>query len=148
MSYRGFLKDSGGGKRLRFVMPGYDANDENVPPNKVIFDSDNIGTLSILHSGVYNWNGNSPTNQWVTIASWPTLSFVPLCYFMSRHAAYPASEARTQNFLPFNPAAGVAVASLADNMIRVKNNGIDLKYYASVPTTTLIYWYAFNLKAA
>lgn len=148
MTYRGYLKDNGGSKRLRFVMPGYDADDENVPPNKVIFDSDNIGTLSILYSGVYSWNGNSPTNQWVTIATWPTLSFVPLCYFMSRHAAYPTSEARTRNFLPFDSAAGAAVASLADNMIRVKNNGIDLKYRAALPGITNIHWYAFNLKAA
>lgn len=148
VTYRGYLKDSGGAKRLRFVMPGYDADDENVPPNKVIFDSNNIGTLSILHSGVYSWDGSAASQQWVTIATWPALSFVPLCHFLYRHSVYPSTDVRTQNFLPFRSGTGSNVASLADNMIRVKNNGIDLKYYASATGVSLIYWYAFNIKAA
>ncbi|MBB6011867.1 hypothetical protein HNR59_001212 [Aquamicrobium lusatiense] len=148
MTLRGYMKRINGSLRMRFVMPGYDADDENVPPNKVIFDSDNIGTLSILLSGVYSWNGESPTDQWVPIATWSALSFVPLCYFVSRQAAYPASEARTQNFLPLHPTAGQAIVSLTNNMIRVKKNGIDLKYRGSQPGTTHIYWYAFNLRAA
>lgn len=148
MTYRGYLKDSGGSKRLRFVMPGYDANDENVPPNKVIFDSDNIGTLSILHSGSYTWPASSNTDAWVRIASWSPLPFVPLCHFLFR-AAYPSEEVRTLNFLPasFTGANAAVRSATLNNMFRITKSGIDMKYYAAQQNMT-VFWYAFNLAVA
>lgn len=80
---RGYLRTEGGDSRLRIVMPGYDADDPSVPPNKVVFDSDDIGTLSIIYSGTYTLtlSGNVSNLQ---IASWPALPFVPLCLFRFR----------------------------------------------------------------
>lgn len=77
---RGYLKTDGDAKRLRFVMPGYDADDPDTPPNKVIFDSKDIGTLSILAAGEKVWTGVGQTDPMETIATWE-LDFVPLCTF-------------------------------------------------------------------
>lgn len=78
---RGFLKDVGGVKRMRFVKPGYDANNMNIPQDAVIFDSEDIGNLSIYaqdewNSGVKTTGGTQYND--VQIASWPALPFVPL----------------------------------------------------------------------
>jgi hypothetical protein len=74
---KGYLKTSGGAKRLRFVKDGYDATDESVPPNKVIFDSNNIATVAILETGSYTWSNF--TNSGLTKVSTWDYGFVPLC---------------------------------------------------------------------
>lgn len=74
MSYRGYLKDSGGSKRLRFVMPGYDADDENTPSNKVIFDTNSDAVLNIYAQG--QWTGTVPSSG-TYIASWPNIGYAP-----------------------------------------------------------------------
>ncbi|RWE78803.1 hypothetical protein [Mesorhizobium sp.] len=74
---RGYIKTSGSAKRLRFVKPGYDATDESVPPNKVIFDSNNIATAAILETGSQTWSHftNVPLTR---VSAWD-YGFVPLC---------------------------------------------------------------------
>lgn len=77
---KGFLKTSGT-SRLRFVESGYDANNMSVPDNKVIFDSDDIGNLSIYRQG--EWfsgvsSGSGVILNDVPIATWPELPFTPL----------------------------------------------------------------------
>lgn len=73
---RGFLKDIGGSKRMRFVKPGYDANDLNVPANAVIFDSEDAGGLFIYRAGT--WSGTIPKGAGGFIVSWPSLGYTPL----------------------------------------------------------------------
>lgn len=73
---RGFLKDINGSKRMRFVKPGYDANNLNVPPNAVIFDSEDDGGLFIYRSGT--WSGAIPGGAGAYIATWPSLGYTPL----------------------------------------------------------------------
>lgn len=76
---KGILKDIGGSKRMRIVRPGYDANNLSLEQNLVIFDSNQVGNLSIhtygevtfgpfFHSGVIV-NG--------IIATWPDLGYAP-----------------------------------------------------------------------
>ena len=142
MSYLGFLKDSGGAKRLRFVMPGYDADDEDVPPNKVIFDSNDLGTLSVLASGTYNFSGSSPSATEHKIASWK-LEFVPLCHFVFQIGGVVMPELHMQLYtagLPFNS------GYVENNMFRITDDGIYLRHFAVSPAGTLIHWTAFNLK--
>ncbi|WP_144223598.1 hypothetical protein [Mesorhizobium amorphae] len=68
--------------RGRWVLPGYNARDANVPRNKVVLDTDDIGTLSKLANGqaTLSYGGSLDTGA-VTIATWPDPGFVPLCTF-------------------------------------------------------------------
>lgn len=93
---RGYLRTAGGTSRIRIVQPGYDAYSASVPPNKVVFDSDDIGTLSIIHTGSYTLpkSGNVSNLQ---IASWSALPFVPLCLFRFQIDAYGAGYSSTWN---------------------------------------------------
>lgn len=77
MANRGYLKNSGASKRLRFVKSGYDATDESVPNNKVIFDSNNIGTVAILETGQVSWS-NFTYVAMTRVRAWD-YGFVPLC---------------------------------------------------------------------
>lgn len=76
MACRGFLKKVNGTMRMRFVKPGYDANDLNVPPNAVIFDSEDAGGLFIYRAGT--WSGRIPKGAGAFIVTWPTLGYTPL----------------------------------------------------------------------
>lgn len=70
--------------RLRFVAEGYSADDPGVPPNKVIFDSDDIGTVAVVAAGSHLLEtGSTPGNDSLQIAAWD-LPFVPLCTFTFR----------------------------------------------------------------
>lgn len=78
---KGYLKTSVGAKRLRFVKNGYDAADESVPPNKVIFDSQDIGSLAILETGTYSWSNFPALSIPMTkVRTW-SYGFVPVCVF-------------------------------------------------------------------
>lgn len=68
--------------RGRWVMPGYNARDFNTPRNKVVLDTDDIGTLSKLANGqaTLSFTGNLDTGD-VTIGTWADPGFVPLCRF-------------------------------------------------------------------
>lgn len=91
MANRGFIKDVGGSKRMRFVRAGYDANDMSVPPNQVIFDSQNIGALSVHTSGVVDVQ--TPLDGY--IASWANLGYTPLA--MVQFIGHPSSPSGTNN---------------------------------------------------
>lgn len=139
MTYRGYLKDSGGAKRLRFVMPGYDADDEDVPPNKVIFDSNNIGTLSVIATGRRDWINEGGTGGNVQIASW-SLPYVPLCTFQFSTSTYDNGES-------WNPATGVIQPLSSSTGIFVSTTGIIVNLNWSVGNLAKfsIRWQAYRL---
>lgn len=90
----GYIKNVGDHIRMRWVQPGYDPDATDVPPNKVIFDSDDIGTLSVLTSG----RVAIPTAQssYTRIVEW-NFPYIPLCQMLIDlgdgylHNAIPAS---------------------------------------------------------
>lgn len=99
MACRGYIRkdfpDGSGGDRFRarWVKEPYDAYDEDVPHNQVIFDSDDLGNMAILATGsaliTERTSGsiNLPILENVVVASWD-YDFVPYCLFMfSRDAA-------------------------------------------------------------
>lgn len=79
---RGYFDRVGGRWRGRWVLPGYNARDPNVPRNKVVLDTDDIGTLSRLASGQYTMSSSGSVDVGpVTIGSWADPGYVPLCQF-------------------------------------------------------------------
>ncbi len=128
----GFIKPVGGHMRMRFVQPGYDADDYDTPPNKVIFDSDDIGTLSVIQTGEYHitTNGEPPAER--QIASWD-LDFVPLCTFQFR----PGTINRWSNIY------SIPLSSYVDVLkINVRKTGIFVRIKA---TDIYIRYQAYNL---
>lgn len=100
---RGFLKTVGAAKRMRFVKPGYNANDMNTPDNAVIFDSADIGNLSLYTEGEWNSGVTQQPNvilDDVQIVSWPTLPFVPLVNTQYLYGQGPAGTV-IQAWMPF-----------------------------------------------
>lgn len=141
MNYRGYLKDSGGAKRLRFVMPGFNADDENVPPNKVIFDSNSVVALSIINYGKYQFNNTQNTNE-IKIASW-NFDFVPLCYFWSKVSVAYSDGYSFQPFLTLY--SGSPWMDTESNYIKVKKDGIYIKVQRVNSTNVTLEWVAFNI---
>lgn len=81
MARRGYFENQNGNFRLRIVEPGYDADDEATPASKVIIDSNSLGVLSVLKSGLYVANNaNQLNSRW--IASGWNLPYIPLCTFL------------------------------------------------------------------
>ncbi|RAZ75844.1 hypothetical protein [Mesorhizobium atlanticum] len=137
---KGYLKTSGSSKRLRFVMDGYDATDETVPPNKVIFDSQDIGTLSVLEVGSYTWLNVKDTGGMVKVRTW-NYGFCPLCLFQWS-TADDSYTWRTN--IQFCEEAG------ADQLIKVAMDGIYVSaifsYFTVYPRFDL-FWTAFGIDA-
>lgn len=133
---RGALYNKDGSKKMRFVMPGYDVEDENVPPNKVIFDSENLGTLSIMDQGAYTFVGDGlgQTNM-VTIKTWD-LDYIPLCHFWFNNSLEHIGLRRN--------------ATLRYNRIVVSTTGIGVYFEGrqlnSSTATVTLNWVAFNLR--
>ena len=136
----GYLKDSGGSKRLRFVKTGYDATDESVPPNKVIFDSQNIATLSILETGNYTWTGVDNTSGLEHVRTW-SYGFIPLCIFQWEIAPYAG----------FQRGSFISSATpSAKQQIKVDTTGIYVQGQFTVLGTysyVKLYWTAFGIDA-
>lgn len=146
MTYRGYLKDVDGSKRMRFVMPGYDADDEDVPPNKVIFDSNNIGTLSALYAGSYAFTLSMNDNTEYQLASWD-LGFVPLCDFSFLWPDFITRQERVG--AQFVVRSQVPTGqNLENNTIRVANDGLYMKCRGIPPQGTVVNWVAYNLAVA
>lgn len=137
MANRGFIKDIGGAKRMRFVRPGYDANDMGVPPNQVIFDSENIGALSVHASNVVDVQ--TPIDGY--IASWPDLGFTPLA--MVQFMGHPSSPTSTGQLgmstdrycFSFSGAAGsfgapIATPGNAGPRVYAFSNGLFMRLHA------------------
>lgn len=141
MSRRGYLETQGGSKRLRFVMPGYDADDPDVPQNKVIFDSNDIGTLSILESGEYEWTSINFTPGLVQVATW-SYDFVPLCSFQWK-VNVSGWYGCLQVTAPW--------AEYGSGQVLVANDGIRVafRYAYSAPAASIkLRWIAYRLAAA
>jgi hypothetical protein len=127
----GYIKNVGDHIRMRYVQPGYDPDATDVPPNKVIFDSDDLGTLSVLASGVVS----IPTaiSSYVQLVEWD-LDYVPLCWIQ-----FDNGDGYLRN------AGGTSVA-VGPNRVNIRTTGIWYKGFAS-SGTSLIYA-AFRVKAA
>ncbi|RVC71282.1 hypothetical protein EN759_00260 [Mesorhizobium sp. M00.F.Ca.ET.038.03.1.1] len=133
MGNRGYLKDDGSAKRFRFVKSGYDATDEAVPPNKVIFDSKDIGTMSILEIGQYSWTNTKVTGL-VQVRAW-NYGFIPLCMFHW----YSGTDNYWRQMMQ--------VAGTGD-LIKVDATGIyvNMVFDLTYPQVTMR-WFAFGLPA-
>lgn len=77
---RGFIKPVNGSMRMRFVKPGYNADDMATPEEHVIFDSEDLAVLSVVQAGEYDLGDGAQNGKTVQIATW-NLDFVPLCAF-------------------------------------------------------------------
>ncbi|TGR74914.1 hypothetical protein EN836_33110 [Mesorhizobium sp. M1C.F.Ca.ET.193.01.1.1] len=135
---RGYLKDVDGVKRMRLVKPGYDANDENVPGNKVIFDSKDLGVMTILEVGEYHWTNVKDSGGLVRVRSWD-YGFVPLCVFQW--------QINTQ---PYWSNHAVGEEAGADQLVKVALDGIYVSmiwsYFTVYPNIGLR-WQAFRMPA-
>lgn len=131
---RGFLKTIGASKRLRFVMPGYDAEDMSTPPNKVIFDSDDVGTLAIVTTGMFRFgSGSTGLLPPAKIVEWD-LDFIPLCTFQ-----FDINNFGRTNFAQGRP-------NILDELyINVDRTGITAKLFKGTGTLD-VYYTAYRLK--
>ena len=133
MTRRGYFENQGGKFRLRIVEPGYDADDPNVPGNKVIIDSDAIGTLSVIASGTYVGNNQNQVNG-VWIASGWNLPYVPLCTFLFNYGSVDIWS--------------LTIDGSHDTVLRVTNDGIYLDMNNEWPNARLplrVRWAAYRL---
>lgn len=73
---RAFFKTVGGVKRWRIATQGRDANDLNLDPNYLVFDSAWTSTWSVYDSGVFTVP-SAPADG-AKIRSWPTLPYTPI----------------------------------------------------------------------
>lgn len=120
--------------RMRMVQPGY--NIDSAPSNKVIIDSDDAGTLSLIDAGVYRLNRNGVTPPTVKIASW-SLSYIPLCTFQFK----PYTSAS------WAPVAIAGSASIGSQRIIVDKTGITVTMETGLNWTDIA-WQAYRLAAA
>ncbi|TKT79962.1 hypothetical protein [Aquamicrobium sp. LC103] len=142
MASRGFLKDVGGQKRMRFVKAPHDANNLAVPNNQVIFDSEDIGNLSIYRYG--EWASPQYTGTGVKVDSkvitWPTLPYIPL---ITLQCDYSLSGATWTGW------AHAMTAPIAFNQFRMwcHNDGLHVYYektFNSDPDYIAIRWQTYR----
>lgn len=79
MSRRGYFERQSGIVRARLALPGEDVDDPNLSPNKIAFDSQALGVLSVFQSGVGVIPDRSAYDAGVWVASGWGLPYVPLC---------------------------------------------------------------------
>lgn len=152
---RGFIKPVGGNMRMRFVRPGYDANDMGVPPNQVIFDSVDAAVMSLIAAGSYHFANDAPmrAGNYVQIASW-SLPYPPLCTFQfqaqrgsSVPPPYPTLTAMFGTSVPDTSIPAPQPWSHAP--IRVTNTGIFTLFTAQLATWQFtIFWQAYRMPAS
>ena len=125
---KGFFKEVGGRTRMRLVQPGYNADDYSTPLDKVVFDSEEIGTLSVIRAGeVYVGDGNGKN---VKIVSWD-LPYVPFCTFQySRDGT---------SFYPFYESSGQD-ADDYDHYTRVTTTGVWVRYRVAAAPNSARLW--------
>lgn len=134
MARRGYFEKQSGDYRLRMVEEGYDADDEGVPANKVILDTNSL-TLSVFRRGRYIATSTAQLNGGVVASGWG-LNYVPLCMFWYTFSS--SGEARTFN---------IALDGTGHKMI-VTNDGITVYLYNFTPSIAnpfIINWVAFRL---
>lgn len=138
MARRGYFEKQSGDYRLRMVEEGYDADDEGVPANKIIIDTNSLGTLSVFRRGQYIATSTAQLNGGVVASGWG-LNYVPLCMFWY---TFPSSgETRTFNI------ALTGTTSPVNKMI-VTNDGITVHLpntSASEAYPLILNWVAFRL---
>ncbi len=135
----GYIKPVGGHNRMRLVQPGYDV--DTAPPNKVIFDSDDIGTLSVIATGDYTFNNSSGSPVTRQVTTWD-LPYVPLCTFQFAGAGAP------DLFSPFVRPGGVFQASVQPQKITVSKTGISMTFLPLGANSQIVRWVAYRMKAA
>ena len=134
MDKRGYIKPVGGHTRMRFVQSGYDPDDMTVPPNKVIFDSDDVGTLALVTAGMYRFSGGSGAITATKIVTWD-LDFVPLCSFQ-----FDINEYGRHNYTISPPNSG------GNFYIKVDRTGITAQLFKGTGTLD-VYYTAYRLAA-
>lgn len=133
----GFIKPVNGNTRMRFVKPGYNPDDYNTPNEHVIFDSEDIGSLSILASGTYQW-GTGGTGKSAQIASF-NFGFVPLVYFLY---SYDGGVSYAPDLMTDVPTWNGEYSTFT----RVSSTGIVAAMRPSSSTWNIfIKWFAFDL---
>lgn len=140
----GYIKDvpgnefvAGTHKRMRFVQPGYDV--DTAPPNKVILDSDDQGTLSLLYAGIFRFNRDGPAAITRQVASW-SLSYIPLCTFQFR----PYNDINWNPcYVPAGPGTNITAAKML-----VSRTGISCTLLVNGPEYVDIAWQAYRLVVA
>lgn len=136
MTRRGYFENQGGKFRLRIVKPGYDADDPGVKEDNVIIDSDCLGVLSILDSGIYvAENSSDITNKWI-VSGWG-LEYPPLCNFLFNYNRVGP----TQLWRPFLIVAG------SSSRLTVTNGGIfiNIPGFNSSDYPLKIKWVAYRI---
>ena len=142
MALRGYMKRINGSLRMRFVMPGYDADDESVPPNKVIFDSSDIAAVSIFRRGTHLFPAGVRSNSLITLATWQ-LDFVPLCHLQFMWGANQV----TLDWAPVFRGSGQQGDSQQHeyNFLRATKTGLYANYYGVPNYDVTLIWTAYNL---
>lgn len=133
MALRGYIKPVDGHMRMRFVQPGYDV--DTAPSNKVIFDSDDIGTLSVFATGVYRFNDTNGSAVSRQIATWD-LDFIPLCTFQFRYSSF------TPTF--WRPYFSASTVNISRQTIIVDKTGITARLDVSNAWVDVA-WQAYRL---
>lgn len=97
---RGYIDKVNGRRRARYVKSPFNARDPGVPRNQVIFDTEDIGTQSLLvppGSYTFSFNGSLDIGP-VVIASWTDPGFIPLCDFLFSTSGGPRDIAYTMQW--------------------------------------------------
>lgn len=139
MARRGYFEKQSGNYRLRLVEEGHDADDEGVPANKVVLDTNSL-TLSVFRRGQYIVTSTAHLNGGVMASGWG-LNYVPLCMFWYNFPSSP-DERRFGIHL-------IGVNSPVNKMI-VTNDGItvhlpNIYFTPSEASPLIINWVAFRL---
>lgn len=122
----GYIKNVGDHIRMRWVQSGYDPDGTDVPPNKIIFDSDDVGALSVIASGSAVIGSGLKTNLHIVTWDYP---FVPLCWI---------SWLRADGYLSMVKDSSV--------FLNLRKTGIYCT--SNFPSSTTMYYSVFNIKAA
>lgn len=139
---RGYLDKVNGRRRARYVKQPYDARDLSVPRNQVAFDTEDLGTQSLLVApGSYTFTYNGALDIGTTvIASWPDPNFIPLCDFQFAINGGPRDIAYTMNW---------AEVYQKGFRISVMRTGITASIrLPSSSASVTIYWVAYRLAVA
>lgn len=142
MFRRGYFERQNGTLRARLALPGHDVDDPNLSPNKIAFDSEALGTLSVVRSGIGSIPDRSTYDNGLWIASGWGLPYAPLCTILYNQPS-PGVP-----WLPFMPLTPTSFASYFSEL-KVTADGIWAKgggeviSAGSFPVT--VKWVAYRL---
>lgn len=139
---RGFLKDVGASKRMRFVKSPYDADNMSTPQNSVIFDSESQFNMSVYMSGTYDTGDHTGFGvifNDVRIVNWTALAYVPLMTIQ-----YQTVDSSTL----FSGWSSAAYGALPYQFrLIASTDGLNLHWYrdANSPTRVMIKWQTYRI---